>query len=457
MHACLIVDNPLRDLDGLVMLAWQLAQRGATSYIVPMYEQGFDVPALQPDVVVANYVRPNNRDLLIAYRNAGMRVAILDTEGIAGKHADQFAQMVSRMDCASFVDAYYVWGERQLAAFRAARVLAPGALRATGCPRYDFCAPQWATALPRPGEPAGYVLVNTNFPTVNPRFARTSAQEERTMILAGYAEDFARRFVADARIAHEAVKRAVRALARRFPDSRFVLRPHPFERLEAYTELADAPNVAIRQEGTSLEWLSQARLLVHQNCSTAIEASMLKRPAVSLEWFNTESLRLESPTAVSYQVHSQAELEALVAGVLTGCEPRPSPEQVKAQGAVIRDWYYANDGRAAERVADALIEVAADPRRLRAQRHRSTRGVLIDVGRRVLGHRTATALRRRLDDSGLAETKEAKYFSLDQVRATLTRITRAAGAKRSPRAGIPSAAETRRPRLFSSTTVCIEP
>ena len=51
-HVCLLVDNPLRDLEGLVLLGWQLAAKGATVTLVPMYEQGFDVPALRPDLVL---------------------------------------------------------------------------------------------------------------------------------------------------------------------------------------------------------------------------------------------------------------------------------------------------------------------------------------------------------------------------------------------------------------------
>jgi hypothetical protein len=54
-HVCLIVDNPLRDLEGLVLLGRQLAIRGAKVTLVPMYEQGFDVPAL---LVLMNYPRP---------------------------------------------------------------------------------------------------------------------------------------------------------------------------------------------------------------------------------------------------------------------------------------------------------------------------------------------------------------------------------------------------------------
>src|SRR5437868_8985707 len=116
-HVCLIVDNPLRDLEGLVMLGRQLATRGVKVTLVPMYEQGFDVPALQPDLVLLNYTRPNNADLIKHYKRAGILVGVLDTEGIGGNNADQFAALVKSAGCTDLVDLYCVWGHAQRAAF----------------------------------------------------------------------------------------------------------------------------------------------------------------------------------------------------------------------------------------------------------------------------------------------------------------------------------------------------
>lgn len=457
MRVCLIVDNPLRDLDGLVMLAWQLARRGATSYLVPMYEQGFDVAALGPDVVVANYVRPNNRDLLIGYRNAGMRIAVLDTEGAGGKNADQLARMVARMDCAGLVDLYCVWGEQQFDAFTRAQVVPPPALRLTGCPRYDFCAPPWIAALPEPKGLSGYVLINTNFPTVNPRFSRSVADEVRAMVQTGFDPEFARQFIHDARAAHEAVKAAISALTQRFPDTPFVIRPHPFERVDPYSELGSAGNVHVRQEGTSLEWLNRARFLIHQNCSTAVEAVMLGRNAVSLEWFNTDALRLEGPSAVSFPAKSQGALEAIAGDLLGGAHPRPSAHQVAAQASIIRDLYFANDGRAAERVADALLEITENSRPKKTDgTRRSVRTVAVATARRALGHRVFARVRRMLHGPDIVARREAKTFALEQVQAILDRITRAAGQVAGPRANIPRPDETTNPSLSSGTTIRIE-
>ncbi|WP_456672038.1 surface carbohydrate biosynthesis protein [Bradyrhizobium sp. LM2.9] len=155
-----------------MLLARQLATRGARATLVPMYEQGFDVPALRPDLVLANYTRPNNADLIKSYKSAGILVGILDTEGIGGKNADQFAKMVKSAGRPDLVDLYCVWGASQYAAFLRQGTIAPDLLHATGCPRYDFCAPPWRAALPKPSVDSGYVLINTNFPNRKPALFR---------------------------------------------------------------------------------------------------------------------------------------------------------------------------------------------------------------------------------------------------------------------------------------------
>src|SRR6185312_721386 len=150
LHVCLIVDNPLRDLEGLVLLGRELAARDVRVTLVPMYDQGSDVPALRPDLVLLNYTRPNNADLIKAYKRKGILVGVLDTEGIGGKNADQFAEMVKSAGCTDIVDLYCVWGHAQHEAFLKRGTVAADLLHATGCPRYDFCAEPWRGALPKP-------------------------------------------------------------------------------------------------------------------------------------------------------------------------------------------------------------------------------------------------------------------------------------------------------------------
>jgi surface carbohydrate biosynthesis protein len=426
----LIVDNPLRDLEGLVLLGRQLSSRGAKVTLVPMYEQGFDIPALKPDMVLVNYTRPNNADLLRSYKGAGILVGVLDTEGIAGKSSDQFAEMVKGAGCTELVDLYCVWGLDQEAAFARHRTVDESVLRATGCPRYDFCAPQWRSALPAPPVRPGYVLINTNFPTVNPRFSTGEAHEENSMVQAGFARDFARQFIADGRLAYRAMLDTSVRLAKHFSSVTFVLRPHPFESLASYEGFAELPNAQVRQTGTSLEWINAASLLIHQNCSTAIEASMLGVEPLSVEWFNTPALRLQAATSVSRPAASWDDLVVLVERGLAVGLPPPSEQVSEARQRILTDLYTAIDGESSRRVAEATLET------ITAARHRGSRqsilsrptlrGLAAGAVRRGLGYKAGAALRRSYGSVEAERRRAGKAFTRDMVDVVLRRIDTAA-------------------------------
>jgi surface carbohydrate biosynthesis protein len=424
-HVCLIVDNPLRDLEGLVLLGWQLAAKGATVTLVPMYEQGFDVPALRPDLVLVNYTRPNNADLIRSYKRAGILVGVLDTEGIGGKNPDQFAEMVKSAGCTDLVDLYCVWGHAQRAAFLRHDTVPANLVYATGCPRYDFCAGPWRAALPKPSVASGYVLINTNFPVVNPRFSSSSSDEQNAMVQAGFSRDFARQFIVDARQSYRSVLDTSIKLARHFADVQFVLRPHPFENIGSYDALAGLPNVHVRQDGTSLEWISGARLLIHQNCSTAIEATMLGVEPLSMEWFNTPALRLDAATKVSRGAGCEADLIDLVRQGLDERWPPLARETEEFRRQIIGDLFTAIDGAGSIRVTNAILDTISAARggKLATPAPRpSARGLLAQVVRRTLGYQASSALRRSYSSPENERRRLGKAFAPEMVNSVLRRI-----------------------------------
>jgi surface carbohydrate biosynthesis protein len=448
---CLVVDNPLRDLDGLVLLAWQLARRGADAWLVPMYEQAFDVGAIGADFVLLNYLRPNNLDLAKQCIADGVKVGVLDTEGAGGKNAEEFAELTAKSGGSHWMDLYCVWGEGQHAALRQRGLVRDDALRLTGCPRYDWCAHPWRDALPSPAVEPGYVLVNTNFPVVNPRFSSGSEGERDTMVRAGFSEEFARRYVADARVAHQGMVVLMRGLLERFPQQRFVLRPHPFESDEPYLPLMDSPNFSLRQEGTSVEWLNKAAALLHLNCSTAVEAAMLDVPALSPAWLDTPVLNVPVPHAVSRHCPDKDSLECALGEILS------TPGRGTAQAAQFQELlsltYYRIDGESAVRVADAILQTvgkAAIPARIP---HLSLRGRLVRRGRRLLSFRGFQRLSALVSSNEVLQRRRAKRFDAEQVIRLVERLERCAGDVGTVRVDAMRDVELPKPRFASGASI----
>lgn len=420
---CIIVDNPLRDLDGLLLVAWHLAQQGNIVFLVPIYEQGFDILALKPDIVVANYARSNNIELLRRFHNDGIFVAILDTEGSPGREMDGFAKMVSQTGIGKFAILYCLWGHEQHRAFTKVNTVPSAIMVITGCPRYDYCSPPLRRLLESPKTHRNYVLINTSFPIANPRFTTGAEEERKTMVGIGYSRSFANQYVQDIDLAYRKFKEIVKHVVEYFPDIHFVLRPHPFENCESYQQYIKFPNFEVRQEGSSIEWLNQAKLLIHLNCITAIEATMLGVEPVSVEWINTQILANQAPPLnVGHKAQTQDELLQVIRDIISGAFS-PAEEALHARLRVIQERYHAIDGLSAKRVADA-IQSALQVNSSHSKIDGTSYGFKQCLRER-LGYSIFHKIRYFIEGSKNESRRKAKSLLISEVSAKLIKINSA--------------------------------
>jgi surface carbohydrate biosynthesis protein len=360
-----VVDHPKRDLAGSVLAAYQLASRGASVAIVPMYEQGVDVPRLGLDTLVVNYARAANIDLMRSFSQAGLALYVLDTEGgvlaeKGGNSPPAMAAHISNSGYADILSGYFFWGGRLHAAFNDNHTMRPDQLHLTGCPRFDFAAPRWRTLLD--GDRRGYLLVNANFPLVNSRFSGKPGAEREAMIRAGWDPAYLDRIITDMKQVFANYLVEIGRLAEARPHRPILLRPHPFENEEVYrSALARHPNVVVDGTGSVLDMIQNAAAVIHLNCGTAIEAVLLEKLPIQLEYLNTPATAQHArlPARVSRAV---ASLDELLEVIDHSDEETRKFDFAGVHASNIDAFFYRNDGLAAERVADVLM-AANHPRR----------------------------------------------------------------------------------------------
>lgn len=355
-RVAIVVDNPRRDLRGLVLLAHEFVKLDAQVYLVPMYQQGYDLPLLAPDLVVVNYARENNRALLETYRALGYRIAVLDTEGgvLSESGLDSplnWARGMRESGLADLIDYYCFWGEAVRDAFAEHSGIKAEALAVTGCPRYDLCCPPWSEVLEYARR--GFVLVNTNFSAINPQFTSSAEDESRIFKSLGWDALYVEGLFEDLKAVFPRYLDAVEAIARNFPDKIVQVRPHPFENPQVYRDRFDElANVVVDGEGDILNAIFAAERVVHLNCGSAVDAVRLGKIPISLEYLNTERMQRHAPlpSRLSCQAQDQDMLLSLVAGqgTVAACY-----DETVARREVER-WYYLSDGLSARRVAHFL-------------------------------------------------------------------------------------------------------
>lgn len=378
----LIVDHPKRDLAGAVMLARALVDRGLEAALIPLYDQGVDVPLLGLNGLVTNFAREVNRPLVESYAKAGIPVWVLDTEGgtlgeTGANSPATLARYVRDSGYANMLAGYFFWGSVLHEAFVEGSGMPADRLHVTGCPRFDFASPQWRGTLEYPR--SGYLLINANFSLVNPRFSKSPEHEVEALVANGWDGDYVRNLMRDMRDVLAEFVATTRELAIRFPEHQLLLRPHPFENLDYYQRtLGDLPNLVIDGSGSVLNVIAHSDAVIQLNCGTAIEAVMLDRLPLSLEFLNRDSTRNHAtlPARASYPVESQ---DALFAAIRDLPAMSSAFDFGERHTAVIRPWYHKNDGKAADRIADVLsAAVAASPKAPAPSIARSLRSSRLD-------------------------------------------------------------------------------
>lgn len=413
----LVVDHPLRDLDGLALVAHLLTRQGFTAVLVPFYGQTLDVPLLDLDLLVLNYVRPANLPLIRETQRRGIPLAVLDTEGgLLPEEGPTSPRGVARFLASTGLDQYLslymFWGR----AFRDIAVaetkLDSSRAVVTGCPRFDLAHEPWS----RRTSDTGVVLVNTNFAGVNAAHAIDGEVDWRALRSVGFEDDESQRVVAASQNIMRAMIETIGKIAAARPERQFVLRPHPFERTDPYRKaFEDLPNLEIMREGNVLDELARSSCLLHVNCTTAVEAAMSGVPAIALEFINDPEIRRFAKIAglVSHPAGSVDEALALIdrAGDLapvTGID-------------AIEPSFGPSDGHAADRVAAAIVAILEDPKTpLTPAPKQGYKRPLLTVAGRTIGSALIEAARQKFHPA-----RRGKSLAIEDVRSALNRFAQA--------------------------------
>jgi surface carbohydrate biosynthesis protein len=426
MKVGLIVDNPKRDLKGLLLVAHQLLGLGHEVLLIPMYTQAVDTFASGIDTLVINYARMNTRRFLTACHGAGIRLVVLDTEGgvLSTDNLDSpnnWAQHLRDTGLARLLSGYCFWGRETHDAFVRLSGMAPDRLHLTGCPRYDQCADQWRR-MRRPRY-HGHVLVNMNFSAINPLYSDSLEAEKKSFHSVGWDEAYVDRLYTALLQVLPRVIETVGAIAARLPDRQFVVRPHPFENSDRYRRaFAAYGNIVVDGEGDVFDAMSDATSVVHLNCGTAIDAFMMGVLPISLEFLNDPVMGSHAPlpSKVSYQASG-------IEDVVTAIDDADAHFQTLLASGVfsrhIEGFFYRRDGEASRRVATAIHQLPDTqgdrPARVRLALTSAANPLqwLYRVACLILGTHTINRLR-----AGVNAARAGKELDLPRVRQILADI-----------------------------------
>jgi surface carbohydrate biosynthesis protein len=269
------------------------------------------------------------------------------------------------------VSHLFAWGEDSAELWRQyPEMPSPKPIHVTGNPRNDLLRAEisvfYEKEVERLKESFGeFILVNTNFNHVNAfskfhnLFQPVTNPDELPQFgeaAKGMSREYAEGLRAHKQSIFEGFQQLIPELERAFPDYTIVVRPHPTENQEVYHQIAaQCERVRVTNEGNVVPWLMAARVLIHNGCTTGVEAYVMKVPSVSYRIAVDEAYDLgfyRLPNLVSHQCFSFKELRATLEKILSGVMGPAGGDERKAE---IDRYLAALDGPlACERIVDVL-------------------------------------------------------------------------------------------------------
>lgn len=180
----------------------------------------------------------------------------------------------------------FLWGEKQK---QELMELLPDQILADkyfiiGSPAFDLSSAKYRAfniALKPKSLPANYILVNTNFGSLNSHDLEQQLEScsvispaSHQMMIESYEKEVKQFAV---------FSDWLQKIITRFPDETFLIRPHPTEILENYEKhFGKYPNVIISKEGNVNNVISAAKLVLHKDCTTALQSYLMGVPVISL-------------------------------------------------------------------------------------------------------------------------------------------------------------------------------
>ncbi|MBL0713283.1 MAG: hypothetical protein JJV98_06240, partial [Desulfosarcina sp.] len=291
------VENQVRELDPKLLLACIAAQRGFSSVIGSRREMEMGIDAFPRGIYLSKSMTVRSLLFFQAAHRLGHEIVTWDEEALVHLPPETYFSRRLHPSAIRHVSHLFAWGDANADLWRQYPDLPPHTpIHPTGNPRGDLLRPELRDFYREEARQIGkrygkFILINTNFNHINAlgpdlnlfQPVKTPGETPRLGRAArGMSRVYAEGLRAHKTAVFEDFKRIIPELEKAFPEHTVVVRPHPTEKHDDYQKIAaDCRRVEVTNEGNVVPWLMAARAVIHNGCTTGVEAYVLGVPAIS--------------------------------------------------------------------------------------------------------------------------------------------------------------------------------
>jgi len=277
------VETSKRELDAKLLLGLFAADAGFRVHIGAM--RLIRAPGFPPSIYISKSVRFAKPVELMS--SLGHIVIAWDEEGLV-RYEDNIHGQRIEPGALQIPRVLFSWGNSNSRVWKAHPFYRGQPIVETGNPRIDLLRPELRQFHLRNSAEikasyGSFALLNTNFAMVNHfmpggRRIKVTAKSENPEKFA----QFRHKIEKHKKEMLDAFLTAVPVLARQLAPYKLVIRPHPSENPVPWIEVSRGlENVAVVYEGSVVPWLLATKCLIHNGCTSAVEASVLQTPTLA--------------------------------------------------------------------------------------------------------------------------------------------------------------------------------
>jgi surface carbohydrate biosynthesis protein len=368
------VENQVRELDPKLLLACIAVQRGFSVIIGSHREVDFRIASFPRSLYLNKSMTARNLKMFRIMQEIGHEILTWDEEALVHLPAETYYSRRLDPDAIRYNSHLFAWGENNAELWRQYPHLPKDMpIHVTGNPRDDLLRPElrpfYQTEVVNLQKTYGnFILVNTNFNHVNAYFPaqnlfRPASKDGDTLEFGKAAVGMQREYAEGLRdhkqSIFDAFKEMIPQLEKRLPDHNIIVRPHPTENQEAYKNIAArCKRVHVTNEGNVVPWLLASKAVIHNGCTTGVEAYMMSVPAVSYRAKVNETYDLgfyRLPNLISHQCFDLDQLQDTLQKILAGELGAADGDERKA---LVNHYLAAQGGPlACKRIVDVLEKI----------------------------------------------------------------------------------------------------
>ena len=365
------VENQVRELDPKLLLACIAVQRGFDVIIGSHREIDFRITSFPRSLYLNKSMTERNLKMFRIMKKSGHEILTWDEEALVHLPAETYYSRRLSPVAIRYNSHLFAWGEDNAELWRQYPDLPPDMpIHVTGNPRSDMLRPELRSFYEPEAEEirkahGNFILVNTNFNHVNAFYPaqnlfrpvkKAGAEPQFGKAAVGMSREYAEGLRDHKLAVFKTFKQLIPTLEQAFVDHTIIVRPHPTENQQVYKDIAgDCQRVKVTNEGNVVPWLMATDVVIHNGCTTGVEAYMMNVPAVSYraeidETYDMGFYRL--PNLISHQCFDVDHLLETITKIIKG-------ELGAADGderqALVKQYLAAQDGPlACERIVDVL-------------------------------------------------------------------------------------------------------